>query len=72
MRTRAEHMAWCKARALEYVDEGHLAAAVSSMLSDLNKHPDTKDGSTAMALLGLFAVLSKSSVDVRKFIEGFQ
>jgi hypothetical protein len=39
--TRDEHLAWCKKRALEYVDAGDLTNAVASMGSDLKKHPDT-------------------------------
>lgn len=33
---RAEHLAWAKARALEYVARGELANAIASMASDLN------------------------------------
>ena len=36
-RSRAEHLAWCKARALEYVDSDDCASAVVSLLSDLGK-----------------------------------
>ena len=36
MRTREQHIAWAKERALEYVDAGDLANAVASMGSDLN------------------------------------
>ena len=39
--TRDEHLAWCKRRALEYVDAGDLTHAVASMASDLKTHPDT-------------------------------
>jgi hypothetical protein len=41
--TRAEHLDWCKKRALEYTDAGDVKNAVSSMLSDLSKHPETAD-----------------------------
>jgi hypothetical protein len=43
MITRDEHIAWCKKRALEYLDAGDLKQAFTSMLSDVNKHPDCKD-----------------------------
>ena len=36
-RSRAEHLAWCKTRALAYVDNGDCASAVVSLLSDLGK-----------------------------------
>lgn len=39
--TRAEHVAWCKARALQYVDEGDLNNAFASLISDLGKHSET-------------------------------
>jgi hypothetical protein len=38
---RATHLQWCKDRALEYVKAGRLEDAISSMQSDLTKHPDT-------------------------------
>ena len=40
--TRAEHLTWCKQRALEYVATGDLPGAFQSMTSDLSKHPETK------------------------------
>jgi hypothetical protein len=69
---RQEHLAWCKQRALEYVDSGDLAQALTSMISDLNKHPETK-GHVGIELgvgLSLVGALSTSS-DMRRFIEGF-
>lgn len=36
--TRADHLAWCKQRALQYVDAGDLTGAYASMTSDLGKH----------------------------------
>lgn len=70
--TRAEHLAWCKRRALEYVDAGDNGQAFVSMVSDLNKHDETRghigiDLGMAM-LLGGF--LERDS-EMRKFIEGF-
>jgi hypothetical protein len=38
---RKEHLQWAKTRALEYVEMGQLSLAVSSMQSDLSKHPET-------------------------------
>lgn len=40
---RAEHLAWAKERALEYVERGELIQAVSSMLSDLKKYEGDND-----------------------------
>lgn len=70
--TRAEHLAWCKARALQYVDAGDVENAFASMISDLNKHPDTEGH--AGAELGLLLLLSgrlSSAQQMREFIERF-
>jgi hypothetical protein len=70
-RTREEHLAWCKERALEYVDRGELRDAVASMGSDLSKHPETKQSSTLM-LLGIHCVLNGDVAGTRRWIEGFR
>jgi hypothetical protein len=41
--TRKEHLAWAKERAQEYVAQGDVAAAMSSMTSDLNKYAGEDD-----------------------------
>jgi len=41
-RSRAEHMEWCKSRAMEYVNSGNLKEGFASMMSDLRKHPETE------------------------------
>jgi hypothetical protein len=71
--TRAEHIQWCKTRALEYVDSGDLAAALASLLSDLSKHDETC-GHGAMELCVALSAggLLGSQDEVRKFIEGVQ
>lgn len=35
--TREEHLEWAKLRALEFMDSGDHMAAMSSIISDLNK-----------------------------------
>ena len=72
MKTREEHMAWCKQRALEYCDAGNPQEAVTSMLSDIRKHPETS--SEALMSLGMGLLLSgrlNSVHEARKFINGF-
>ena len=71
-RTRAEHLAWCKTRALEYVDQGDNTEALASMVSDLGKHPDTV-GHGAIGLSVAMAASGHldSADEMRKFIEGF-
>lgn len=70
--TRQEHMAWCKKRALEYVDVGDTEQAWASMVSDVNKHPETQ-GHAAIEL-GMVQLLGgqlNTPDAMRKFIEGF-
>lgn len=70
--TRGEHLAWCKERALEYLDAGDITNAVTSMLSDLDKHPETrmKPGSVLVAL-GMQAMINQDAAAARRFIVGF-
>ena len=70
--TRAEHLEWCKARALQYVDAGDLDQAMASMGSDLNKHPDTA-GHPAMQIWLLERISGRLTTpdEVTRFIEGF-
>jgi hypothetical protein len=69
--TRAEHLAWCKTRALAYVDARDLPNAFASLVSDLRKHPET-EGHEAMTLgmVLLFAGRLDTAKDMRDFIEG--
>lgn len=70
--SRDEHLRWCKDRALEYVKAGDMKAAYGSMLSDMNKHNETK-GHPAL-MLG-FMLLNGGQLntvkDMTDFIEGF-
>jgi hypothetical protein len=70
--TRAEHLEWCKRRALAYVDAGDNQQAFASMASDLNKHPETQ-GHSALEL-GMMMLIGghlDSSDQMRRFIDGF-
>ena len=70
--TRAEHLAWCKKRALEYCDLGDVNQAFASMGSDLGKHPETQ-GHAGMEIGAamLFSGQLGTPEKMRKFIEGF-
>jgi hypothetical protein len=72
MMTRAEHLAWCKERALVYADQGDVSQAMASMGSDLNKHPETENhsGMPLMMMLAMNGHLDTPG-ELRKFIEGF-
>jgi hypothetical protein len=39
--TKAEHLQWARARAIEYLDKGDAHQAFSSFASDLQKHEET-------------------------------
>lgn len=73
---RAQHIAWCKERALLELDthsgrEG-MALAWASMTSDLMKHDDT--ASHPGITLGFMLIMTdnlKTADEMRKFIEGF-
>ena len=70
--TREEHLKWCKERALEYVDRGDIHNALSSMGSDLNKHPETRDHPDMM--LGMALLMGghmNTQQEARNFINGF-
>jgi hypothetical protein len=70
--TVKEHLEWAKGRALELLGQGDLRQAFMSMISDLGKHPGTADH--PMIRLGTELLSGghlDSSIEMRKFIEGF-
>lgn len=72
MTSRAEHLEWCKKRAIEYLDKHDVANAVTSMLSDLSKHPETeKSAKGACAMLGISTIQQGDLHGARRFIDGF-
>jgi hypothetical protein len=76
MRTRAEHIQWCKERAHKEYDfylskeraDKARTNAVMSMLSDLGKHDETK-GMIDTAFLVSMTVVDEQSLF--RFIDGF-
>ena len=72
--TRDEHLAWCKQRALAYVDRGDLKNALASMGSDMCKHPQTDTPAVAaiLAMDGSHYVMSGDADGMRRLIEGFR
>lgn len=72
MMTRAEHLAWAKERALEYVDAGELTNANASLLSDLRKHPELADhAGIELGMMLLFSGHLSNERDMREWIQGF-
>jgi hypothetical protein len=75
MRTREEHLEWCKERAREYLDRGDLANAVASMGSDMDKHPETRMAGEKMGMLiyvAMFRITEGDVQGVRDWVEGFR
>jgi hypothetical protein len=72
MTTRAEHLAFCKKRAHEYLARGEVVNAVTSMLSDMSKHPETEIACKgALGMLAVSTIMSGSIEDARRYIDGF-
>lgn len=67
--TAADHLAWCKRRANEYLDAGKIREAFASMASDLNKHDETR-GHSAINL-GMLGGELETVEKMREFIDGF-
>jgi hypothetical protein len=72
-RNRDEHLAWCKQRALEYVDTGELENAVASMGSDLTKHEETQNpANDGLLMIGMMYAVDRDVAGVRRWVEGFR
>lgn len=69
--TRQQHLEWCKKRALEYLDKGDVQNAVTSMMSDMQKHDETKFNSPTLNMLGIMAIRSGDIHEARRYIVGF-
>jgi len=68
---RAEHLQWCKDRAMKYVDNGDLTEAVASICSDINKHPDTQGHAGIQLAMPLMLGGNLTYEKTKSFIEGF-
>ena len=71
--TRDEHLSWCKKRALEYIDQGDPLNGLTSMMSDLRKHEETKEhpGIPVCVQLMMFGA-SEDVNSARQLINGFR
>lgn len=70
--TREEHLQWCKDRAYQYLDRNDPESALGSFLSDMGKHPDTRNH-PALPLLAMKISAGRAGTraEARHFIEGF-
>jgi hypothetical protein len=70
--TRADHLDWCKTRALQYIDQGDVQGAFASMASDLGKHPKTADHiGIQLGMMQLMGGMLSTADEMRRFIDGF-
>jgi hypothetical protein len=72
MKTRDEHLRWCKDRALEYWRAGDLQNACVSMVSDLEKHEETKNSNSSLLALGIIYVTNNDYDGMKRWIEGWR
>jgi hypothetical protein len=73
VKTRAEHLAWCKERALAEANfyPHDPKQGIISMMSDLGKHPETNDETLRMLCMFQLTSGKNSKAEVMKFINGF-
>ena len=72
--TRANHLRWCKNRALRYSRAGDVPQALMSFSSDIGKHDETKGLIDIVVNLGIPQVAMgglSTPQAMEKFIEGF-
>lgn len=67
----AEHFAWAKERAMEYVKLGDAGSALSSITLDLDRHPGTAHIMNAdLQMLAMGEAITGGVGAVGRFIEG--
>jgi hypothetical protein len=70
--SREEHLAWCKKRALEYLDDGDINSAIASMISDLARHPETQPDNWALIALANIYVAERDLDGAHAWIVGWR
>ena len=73
-KTREEHLKWSKERALFELKKGRgCQSAWSSMMSDLNKHPELEDHfALELGMMLVFSGNLNDEEEMKKFIKDFQ
>jgi len=70
--TRAEHLQWCKDRAIEYIQGGDISQGITSMMSDMRKHQETTSESCmTLCMMMLKSGQLTTQQEAEKFINGF-
>lgn len=71
--TRAQHLAWAKARALDVLETGTVEEAFTSLTSDLQKHPALElHAGIGLGVLEFLAGRLSTKAAMRTYIEGCQ
>jgi hypothetical protein len=70
---RAEHLQWCKDRAIEILDTGDVNQAFTSMCSDVMKHPETEhhERTNQLGMMQLMMGLLSTPDKMRAWILGY-
>ena len=70
---REEHLEVCKKRARAYLVKGDPVNAVTTMMKDMQDHPETSFGpESVLSMLGLKAAMSGDLREAERYIEGFR
>lgn len=68
---RSQHVTWVKQRAMDYANAGDVAGCLSSLQSDLRKHPDTHDhAAIELSMMLAFAGHLSTTSELVEFVEG--
>lgn len=70
---RKRHLAWCKQRAMAYLDAGDVQQGLASFVSDIRKDDSTLDipRSELWKVMLAFAIRDGSAAEARRFIDGW-
>jgi len=70
--TRNEYIQWCKDRANARLEKGEMKDAWASMISDLTKHPETKNhAGIELGIMLMRDGLLNTHQEIKKYIDGF-
>lgn len=72
MEDREEYLEKCKKRAMEYWHKGEYDNSVTSMLCDLQKHPEWKSAGKIMATMLIIYSLERTADCANRIINGFR
>lgn len=71
MENRAEHLQWCKKRAIEYLNQNDIQQAAASFMSDMRKNEDTAKSMSFGDSLIMMELMNPNKESMRRCINGF-